>query len=442
MNAKHGPHGEAARPSGVSASWRVALGLVLILAVALRLGMGLYLGFDAPPDQAACGADTVQFEEMAWNAAQGRGLSFGPEAKPTAFRAPGYPLMLAGLYRLAGRVFWLNRVALSVIGALTCALVYALGVAIGLGQVTSLLAAAVTAVLPLQFYWCGHFMSEPPAAFFNTAVTLAAVAGIRSAERDKPHAGWWMLGAGVLCGAAALVRPIALLLPPVLGVLWLCSRGPRIGRALGWTVLMCVGMGLTVAPWTVRNRLVLDRWALIATNGGSTFWGANNAIVAEPGPHWGGWISTNFAGERKAREVLTLDNEVDRDRREWELGLEFLRNNAGRIPSLMTGKVLRFLNPVPTSPNKVYVLAVAAAQTLMLPLTLGGLVILLRTPRLRQRLLPVNAQLLVLVAATAIFYGSERFRAAYEPLMALYAAAAVVGIRQAVTGNAQRAKVS
>lgn len=415
------------RPSTIH---RLLIG-VLLLALALRLGMGVFLGFNAPPDQAACGADTVEFEQMAWNAAQGKGFSLGAPPAPTAFRAPGYPMLLSAAYRVAGRAYWLNRVVLSLVGTITCALVYAVGMRLGLGGGISLLAALLTAVLPLQFYWCGHFMSEPLAACLNVAAVLALVAGVRVCRGQNEQQGvdsgcpWLLLLAGVLCGLAALTRPIALLWPPAVGGLWLCSHRVSWRTAVWWTVLVGLGMGMAVAPWSIRNRLVLQRWALIATNGGSTFWGANNAIVAEPGPHWGRWVSTNFAGERKQREVMSLPNEVDRDRKEWALGREYLADNPGRIPILLTGKLLRLVQPMPDSPNRIYARTVAAAQLFLLPLTLAGLVLLLRKPGWRPRLIPLNAQLLVLVAATLIFYGTERFRAAYEPFMALYAAVAI-----------------
>ncbi len=74
---------------------KILLIIILIVALVVRFGIGVFLGFNSGPDQAACGADTVEFEYMAWSVAQGHGFTLYDGGPVTAFRAPGYPLMLA-----------------------------------------------------------------------------------------------------------------------------------------------------------------------------------------------------------------------------------------------------------------------------------------------------------------------------------------------------------
>jgi 4-amino-4-deoxy-L-arabinose transferase-like glycosyltransferase len=405
----------------------VLVGCVLLAALAVRLGMGVYLGFNAPPDFHACGSDTVEFESLAWSMARGDGYRMSPDAPLTAFRAPGYPLALAALYRLFGRTYFVNRVALSLAGAATCWLVYLLALRSGLDWRTALFAALVAAFLPLQFYFCGHFMSEPLAGLLNTASCLLIAIGLAEGPPgSSPRPAWpWLLGGGVACGLSALVRPAGLPLPLALGGLLLVTRGVGPRRAAAWTLAVALGAAVAVAPWSVRNRLALGRNTLIATNGGSTFWGANNAVVAQAGNRkWGSWISTNFDRARKEREVLSLANEADRDRKEWQIGMDFLRSNPGRVPVLLLGKFWRLVTPFADSSNRVYVAAVAAGQVALLPAALAGLAIVLRRGDTRRRFLALNAELLTLAANTAVFYGSERFRAPYEPFLAVLAAVA------------------
>ncbi|MCX7590861.1 MAG: glycosyltransferase family 39 protein, partial [Kiritimatiellae bacterium] len=373
-------------------STALVLSGVLLLAFLLRIGIGVYLGFDSGPDRAACGADTVEFEQMAWSAAKGHGFRLTENGPLTAFRAPGYPFFLAGLYRMFGRRFWVNRVALSVVGTLTCFLVYLLVRRLGMTSGVALLATFITAVLPLQFYWCGHFMSEPLSAFLNVATCFFMTAGVRQSDVQsrvdglpaaKPSRSWlrWMLGAGVLCGLSALVRAGALLVPVAFAVLMLLSRAMPWRRCFLSVLVLLLGTLLVLAPWAIRNRLALDRWVLISTNGGSTFWGANNALVARPGEHWGSWVSTSHVDrKRKEREVWLLKNEADQDRREWQIGLEFLRTNPRLVPLLLVGKLYRLLTPFVQSTNRIYVAAVALGQIGLLPATLAGMLIFLRKP--------------------------------------------------------------
>ena len=396
---------------------------VVLLALAVRLGIGVFLGFNSGPDQAACGADTVEFEHMAWSAAQGGGFAIHDGGLPSAFRAPGYPMLLAAVYRIFGRTYWMNRVVLSLLGATTCWFVYLLALRLRLERPTALLAAFLTAVLPLQFYWCGHFMSEPLAAFLNVATCLLlAMAGTEGMPRRLPL----FLAAGLVCGLSALTRAASLLVAPVLGGLWVLSRRVSIRSAVPWIGLFALGVAIVIAPWAIRNRVVLDRFALISTNGGSTFWGANNSIVAEPAEHWGSWISTTHIDrERKEKEVWPLANEVDRDRAEWKIGRQWVMQNARQVPLLLAGKFYRLLKPFPDSANRVYATVVGFGWLLLLPLSILGIVLILRDSEARRRFIPLNAQLLTLAATTAIFYGSERFRAPYEPFLAIYAAAVV-----------------
>jgi len=419
---------------------RSALVAVLVIALAVRLGIGVFLGFNSPPDKAACGADTIEFEHMAWSAAQGKGFVAYEKNGLTAFRAPGYPMMLAVLYRLFGRAYFVNRIALSLVGTAACWLVYLLSVRLGLSKWTALLTAFITAVLPLQFYYCGHFMSEPVAACLNvaSALLLAITFSGDTAGKERRTSGRQyvlLFAAGLVCGASALIRAAALLVPIALAGLLLVSRRVPLHKSVLWSVIFLGGTILAVAPWTVRNKIVFDRFSLIATNGGSTFWGANNRIVASPGRAWGGWISTNFDRERKEREVWPLPNEVDRDRKEWRIGLEFLAKHPGRIPSLLTGKFYRLIFAPPSSANRVYVYIVTLGQLFLLPASVLGIVLAVTNGCFRKTLIPVNAQLLALIATTAIFYGSERFRASYEPFLAIYAAFGVVWVAGKVRGK-------
>ena len=408
---------------------RTAAVIVFAAALAVRLGIGVFLGFQTGPDQAACGADTIEFEQMAWSAASGEGFRLHADGDATAFRAPGYPLLLSVVYRLVGRAYWANRVLLSVLGALTCVMVYALALRLTGQAVVAFSAALLTAALPLQFYWCGHFMSEPLAAFLNVATVLLLVrAPLQSSmpTRSRTHVLTY-LAAGVLCGLAALTRPAALLMLPILAVLWAISRNGGWKRWIASVAFFALGIALAVAPWTIRNRIVLDRWALIATNGGSTFWGANNDIVARPGAHWGSWVTTTRVDrERKEAEVWSLANEVDRDKAEWRIGLEWVRENPEKVPMLLAGKFWRLLKPFPDSPNRIYVLATALGWILLLPTSLLGLCIVLQHREMRGRFIPLHAQLLTLLATTMIFYGSERFRAPYEPFLAVFTGVGVV----------------
>ena len=47
----------------------------LSVAVLLRISTAIYVGFEAPPDRDAAGADVFAFEHMAWTFSEGRGVA-------------------------------------------------------------------------------------------------------------------------------------------------------------------------------------------------------------------------------------------------------------------------------------------------------------------------------------------------------------------------------
>lgn len=431
---------------------RVALPLICILALAVRIGIGVFLGFNSPPDKGACGADTVEMEQMAWSSSQGHGFQIREGSGPSAFRAPGYPMMLSAAYSVLGHKYWINRLMLSVVGMLACLCVYLLVVRMGLGRATASIAALLCAVLPGQFYFAGHFMSEVPSIFFNVLSTLIMVIAMSqvwnrdftsSGLRHETRAAVMMLVAGIVCGFSTLVRPASQVVPLALAFLLLVTRHTAWRRRILWPALMVVGLLIAVSPWAIRNYRVFDRFCLVSTNGGSTFWGSNNETVATPSSgKWGTRISTNFDPEKK-KQVWALPNEVDRDKLEWQFGREFLRDNPGKVPMLIIGKFYRLLTPFPQSSNRIYVLAIAAGHIFLLPLAIAGMIIALRKSSGRWRFIPANAQILTLLVTTVIFYGSERFRMAYEPFLAVYAAVAIVALFQrALSGRSREAVVT
>jgi hypothetical protein len=96
--------------------------LVFVVAIFFRLSW--LTGPAGPPE-----TDEVEYEELASNLLSGKGfiLEDGmayrqmssrnidrPTGRPTAYRTPGFPLILAGIYRVAGHDHALARRALTV----------------------------------------------------------------------------------------------------------------------------------------------------------------------------------------------------------------------------------------------------------------------------------------------------------------------------------------
>jgi 4-amino-4-deoxy-L-arabinose transferase-like glycosyltransferase len=264
----------------------VALWAVVVLGVLLR-GAAMLQGaraFDDPDN----------YLPLARAVAAGDGFSLN--GRPTAYRPPLYPLLLAPSISVLGeRVAWGIALFHLALGAGTVLLTAAAARFSGLSPARSILAAFVTACDPVLVWQSRSVMTETPAAFL-LAATLAAL-GLR---------GWRgpVLG-GVGLGLAALCRPsmlagAALTLVAALVVQPGDRRSCLIsGSLLGMTVL------LVLFPWLVRNLLVFGEPIWTTTHGGYTLALANNPVYYDdvlrgpPGRVWTGhdqwlwWDSVN-----------------------------------------------------------------------------------------------------------------------------------------------------
>ena len=165
---------------------------------------------------------------------------------PDAIRPPGYPLLLAAL---APRVAWdwLRSLGYlqSVFAVLSVALTYLLGCRF-LPWRWALFAALLTALCPSLVVMATYVLSE---SLFTMMLLLALLASVIAAERP---ARWQAaLLAGVLWGAATLVRSTTMLLPAMLLVLTLVL--PRLASWRRAAAVGLLGFSLAMAPWLLRN---------------------------------------------------------------------------------------------------------------------------------------------------------------------------------------------
>jgi 4-amino-4-deoxy-L-arabinose transferase-like glycosyltransferase len=260
------------RRAGTAWPWWAAGLLVVILALGVRLAY-----VDATPGY-PLRHDSRDYDGHARSIAAGEGFSATlAHGRPTAFRPPGYPYMLAGIYRLAGvdrapveRRVRVARIAGAVLGTLTVALVGLLALALW-GRRTAVIAGALTALYVPLITVGATVMSEPLFVVLMLAALLAVVRHRQSAHRLR----FALLG-GVLAGLAILTRAnaLVLLLPFALAV-W--DGRPRLGRAaLGPPLALVAVALLTVAPWTVRNAVVLHSFVPVSTQLGSALAGTYN----------------------------------------------------------------------------------------------------------------------------------------------------------------------
>jgi hypothetical protein len=201
---------------------------------------------------------------------------------------------------------------------------------------------------------------------------------------------------------------------------------PRAGRArLVPPALLAAAFACVLMPWTLRNYQVFDRFVLVATNGGSTFYGGNNDVVLQDPAEYGAWVATNYLPGRDLIEAEP--DEVSHDKMEWHLGLQWVREHGSSLPRLFFFKLARLVLPDLSSPNRTYVLLQGVCTAPFLLLFAAGAFACLRDRSYwTAPWFAVHGTLACTVVTTLVFYGSTRFRDANAPLFMLYV---VIGLR-------------
>jgi 4-amino-4-deoxy-L-arabinose transferase-like glycosyltransferase len=253
-----------------SHSTRKTLLRIFLLGLAIRLTISFLAVVGVVGDVSDPRLDHWRFGwetgRVARSLASGRGFSdpLVEPSGPTAWLAPVYPLVVAGIFKVFGIYSRASAAAIlafnSVISALTCLPIFLIARKIA-GERVATWTACVWAVFPYSVYVASTIVWD---SCLSALILVCLVWLTLEMDEGKPLLTY--LGYGALSGLGALTNPTMLAaLPLLLG--WLCFRQRRFARssliAAGVTVLMCF---VVMSPWLVRNYVVFRQPLLIKSN--------------------------------------------------------------------------------------------------------------------------------------------------------------------------------
>ncbi|HVU86573.1 MAG TPA: glycosyltransferase family 39 protein [Pirellulales bacterium] len=349
---------------------------VLIVALAMRLGMGLWWQAQLPPGARFAFPDSESYWSLAGAMARGEPYAFGtPPAM--VFRTPGYPLILAGLFITAGREPPVSAaIALNaVLGVLAVLGVYALAVRL-FDRRTGLVAATIVALYPGAIGTSVFILSEAAFCPLLIAQLLATTLAWQSAGTKATIA--LAVAAGCCAGAASLVRPSWLLFVPFALAVGLLS-GRHLKRHLLCGVCSLVGLAIVMAPWWMRNYRVTGHFVPTTLQVGASLYDGLN-------PRATGASEMSFVPGFVALEEQEPEGgesfEYRLDRRLRSASLEWVETHPGRALQLALVKFVRMWNVWPNEAEfRSWPMRMAVAATYV-PLLLLALIGAFRfTPR-------------------------------------------------------------
>jgi len=257
---------------------RIALPAIVLIALASRLAWIAFAGFEPTLSD-----DAGRYDFLGRSLANGGGF-INPNGKVTMFWPPGYPFLLAAVYKLwPSDALGAHEVTAALVvnaatSAATCILVYVLARRMARAASTTLLplaAALAFALLPSSIFFSGVTLTE---TWFTFLLALALYLLVLAEER----ASWPLrIAAAVVIGYATLVRGQALLLPVVAVPFWLATsnsasptrdRMQRFRHLLPRLAAATAIVAAIVLPWTARNYVESGSLVAISSNAGVDFY--------------------------------------------------------------------------------------------------------------------------------------------------------------------------
>ena len=232
--------------------------LILLLALAVRAGFVV-----AFPDPLA----ETRYRPIAVNILEGNGFSSDASApyRPSEAATPAYPLFIAALYAVFGRSVYALTLSQVLLDLATCLLVAFSLAPERLKSSAALWALTIYGIFAWPvFVWVARVYAETLTIFFTTvAIALCALA-------LRAGAPYWF-GAGLACGLAILTRPdsVLLLVAIILFLLIQLAR-ERQRRFTSSLFAFCIAVGLTLAPWVIRNYVSLGKFQPLASEYGQS----------------------------------------------------------------------------------------------------------------------------------------------------------------------------
>jgi len=311
-----------------------------ILVMAGVLGR---LGFIAIPGNAlqtpwSGGSDTAAYVLLAQNLIGGKGYTYA--GQPTAFRPPGYPLLLAAFMEFFGKHYIVAMRGFQYLEGLAAVLLCASMAGRIFGKTAKKPALVLGLFIPTLVEITGEILTEVTAALL-TSVFLYFL--VRYREKKQPH---FLMGMSIAIGLGTLVRPnLAFLELIALLVVCLHKNG---GSRLRDAALVIIAPCILMSPWIIRNIEVFHGRVLFSTQGGPA--AATGIIEPQGRSQVGdadrikdalGWVLPQVL-ETNDPSRLLLPSEPEIDRRSWQVAYHLWRESNWDLIPIGVKKVAYF----------------------------------------------------------------------------------------------------
>ena len=268
--------------------------------------------------------DTVQYYKISQNLLAGNGFSLDG-VNPSARRAPGYPLFIAGVYFLLPdhviSVYLLQIVFDVLTFLLFCNIISLLWKD---EKITLIFAVLYATYYPLLIY-SGSIISENLFMVIFSGFIYASVKNFKSPGMVISFV------MGLALSAATLVRATPLFMLILMIPLFYMMKSDLKSRLLNFGLFLA-GFFLLLAPWTMRNYVVFDAFLPVTVGTGVQLYDGTHA----------GYDGTTAARQSAFDEGIVSpgDSEVEKDRKLMKFAVERLKTQPISVTLTLFAKQL------------------------------------------------------------------------------------------------------
>lgn len=187
-----------------------------------------------------------------------------------AYVTPGFPMFLTGLFALFGtdlQGIHMVKIVQSLMMCLSTLLLFVLAYRLTKRYWASIIAAILLATHTVFHFYARRLLTE---TLFVFVMLLFFVAVVYAFEKEK---GWLYFLTGILLCAAMLVRPLIVIVLPIL-LIYLAVKNRKNWKGLLLkSGALLIGFVLLGLPWWIRNMITMDQFIFLATQTNPIFEG-------------------------------------------------------------------------------------------------------------------------------------------------------------------------
>ncbi|PYT00320.1 MAG: hypothetical protein DMF63_07030 [Acidobacteria bacterium] len=357
------------------------------------------------------------------------------------FRAPLYPLFIAGVWSIAGESVFAVKIVQALLHAVTTLMIFRAAKLLTTSTLVATIAGMLFALNPFFVYQAAAIQTEALQTF---VMTLALLLLVKMIVSDGPFDLKTAAAAGVAFGLGALCKnsPLGICIVLAVAMAALCYRRKN---SIAAPVLMIVVMFITILPWTFYNLRTRGEFILINDSSGFVAWIGNHPAniriyegkfaSREETQQYQDYMAKTLAAEQVAEWERTKGYSglsfKERESLWRQQAIENAKAEPGITARLIGWKLLAFWRPWLSS--DIYstkgMLISAALLVPLFVLGFAGMWLSRKQPRIRETVILFAILMLFVTAVHTALVSTMRLRLPnIDPFLTIFAAIAIVAI--------------